>query len=514
MSKFRPTSKSFPCEICGNTDGKCSKAREGKELWNCYYFTAPGDTPVTGAKAGLIYKHIGLAKEPLWAKWLRVPAGDVKPRGKSQPKNSTSSTPRILPAPAPELERRPVLSIARRHKLYLQLLDALELADEELLDLDRRGIDLLQAYEWGFRSIEADQVLPEALAVPELPGIARKGGKLTLNTKPGCLCPVKDHLGRIQAFQVRLREGASGGRYRWLRSPAQGGFEGVSSHLSNGELPLAICQPLDPPAEPGKTLALVEGTGAKPFLLAQRLGVPVIGASGGAWARSPKSLEAALRHFAPDQVTLFPDAGATLNRDVLSQYQDLETLLESFGYALKFAWWGQYFKADYDADNISPEKLAQACKEPQNDKQFWALTKVLNLNQLRAVCLSLGIPSSPVPPEYNRKLRPGSVFPESLNALDLCRLRADLEDLAERRRLVSRISRMLARKGLQWEALTPWLSERRYVNTSVDIKELTTGRWPKTKELRELSRDLDGVLEALTPAASEATPGLEAAEAV
>ena len=537
--RFKSTNRQYACEICGNTDGRCSKAREGKELWNCYHFT-DRDSPNTNFPGGVFYKYIGEAADPLWAKWLKTSDSqeqawkDAHPNTQKTKLGRVSSTIEAYKAPlalspAPGLEVREVLKISARNQAYKLLLDALTLAEVELEDLVSRGIDLSLAYLWGFRSLENDQVLPPEIAQelaqnPALPGIDNRSAAPTVYSHPGCLCPVKDHLGRVQTFQVRLREDQAGGRYRWLTSPDQGGYQGASSHLSNGELPLAVVYPVEaileavgqPPEAmvqataqfKGGAVALVEGTGAKPFLTSQRLGIPVVGSSGGAWADSPQSLQAALSYLEPCVVVLCPDGGSISNHHVLRKYQATCKLLESLGHSVRVAWWEQLAKGT-DADEIAAERLVQAHAEPLNLRQYWQRVKGHNLFEARRYCLELGISPEVIPAECNRRLSPGPVQLHSLRLIDLTWLRDDLADQVERNRLVLRLSRQLRRAGASWATIETWLTERKFTfeeGGAVDMAKLRQGRWPKTKELRGLTLSLGSLLAELASAEPQPQP--------
>ena len=107
-------------------------------------------------------------------------------------------------------------------------------------------------------------------------------------------------------------------------------------------------------------IGLAEGIGFKPQIAANRLGIPFIGASGGHFAGSEKLLKEYLDFLGCNkttQIVLFADAGAVNNRSVVHVYKKTIDLLESWGYRVAIAWWGQISKEDGDIDEIPTDKL-------------------------------------------------------------------------------------------------------------------------------------------------------------
>jgi hypothetical protein len=76
-------------------------------------------------------------------------------------------------------------------------------------------------------------------------------------------------------------------------------------------LPLAVHRPA---VVKRQAIALIEGVGAKPRLLALRRGQVVVGAAGGQFASSPQTLEVTLKQLSVELNThiieFYPDAGA------------------------------------------------------------------------------------------------------------------------------------------------------------------------------------------------------------
>ena len=177
----------------------------------------------------------------------------------------------------------------------------------------------------------------------------------------GYLIPCPDPIGYLLRGQVRYRGDVEGGRYRWQMPD-----EGIDGHV-NGELPLGCWDPITIQQRP-IDLVLTEGTGIKPFIAAQILGVPAIGAAGGNHASSPILLREALN--TAKTVGIAVDAGAIDNAHVLNQYRRTQVLLQTWGVSVLFGWWRQDSKDHPDIDDgVDPDAIHWL--PPQ---EFWALT--------------------------------------------------------------------------------------------------------------------------------------------
>jgi hypothetical protein len=127
-------------------------------------------------------------------------------------------------------------------------------------------------------SLAPYQDLPAAIPL-NFPGVHSSGKTLT-NKYQGIACPLFDPDGKAVGIQYRITDEKADEdeRYRWLSN----------SHMpSDGKLPLTFIRPA---SLVRKQIALVEGTGFKPLLAADKLGQIVIGASGGQHAGSPQQL--------------------------------------------------------------------------------------------------------------------------------------------------------------------------------------------------------------------------------
>jgi hypothetical protein len=276
-----------------------------------------------------------------------------------------------------EERRRRSLSAQERDKEYRELLAELTLHPDDKTDLLRRGFTHEQIELSGFKSIERYQQLQSRYS-ELLPGISR-GNRLIIPDE-GYLCPVRNADGLIVACQVRLRTlpTTETSRYRWLSGGNQTLHLYPEGCKGEGELPLAVFRPEGKP----EGIALVEGTGAKPLLVSQRLNLFTIGAAGGQWASSlellKEDLEKGVLEAETLTIRLFPDAGDILNQSVMNRWKRVITLLEEWGWSIQVGWWGQVDKSHPDIDELtdyskveyisSTEFLAKAKVKPTEVK--------------------------------------------------------------------------------------------------------------------------------------------------
>ena len=246
-----------------------------------------------------------------------------------------------------QAKREKSLTADQRHKEYSKILDSLKQDITTVSDLKERGFTEDEINDCGFVSVNAWHKLPFAVD-PQLPGISAKNSLIA--SGDGYLCPLRNYDGQVVALQLRLHYPDGSGRYRWVSSDKQTLALNVEGSLEN---PLTVFKPV------GKAsgIALVEGTGVKPYLSCKRRNNIVIGAAGGQFAGSPKLLEEYLRRASEDvgskEVFIYPDAGDILNKSVMSRWDQVANLIISFGYDVKFAWWGQIAKSDSDIDELT-----------------------------------------------------------------------------------------------------------------------------------------------------------------
>jgi len=352
MSNFTPSSKKNPCRVCGVDDGRC------REQGNLLLCMSVADQ--IGAPAGYSYRK--QTKDGLWG--IFAPDNGYKTQSEYDRHRAEINKLRAAKAWKQKQIQARSLSPTDRDRHYRAILKSLTLHPDDRADCHRRGLTDDEIEAWGIKSVVKWQRLTGKYPA-NLPGIGKDGRSLAVGGD-GYLCPIKNVDGLIVGFQLRLRSADNGGRYRWLSS------DNNPVNLG-GELPLAVHRPQSPDAT---AIALVEGTGAKPFIVSQRFNQVTIGAAGGLFASSPKTLKATLDKLSAELgtkvVRFYPDAGAVLNQAVVRQYRATWELLKSLGYAVEVGWWGQLVKGSGDADEIVPDTPIDWI--PPQD--FWKLPEI------------------------------------------------------------------------------------------------------------------------------------------
>lgn len=270
------------------------------------------------------------------------------------------------------------LSPIERDREIRKILNQLTLSDSDRILLKNREY-LADERIGHFRTVDQWQKLTPAVS-PGLSGVNWDGSKLN-NPVKGVLVPVPNQDGLyvgLRLYNPNSKENDTG-KYLWLSSRARG----VEPKLQNGELPIAIYWPKE--LQRSDQIGICEGLEIKPCIAADRLGIPVIGASGGNFAGSKQSLLNAIESIKerlsnPDAVvTLYPDAGSLANENVINQYRKLSAILP-----ISVAYWGHGFDkklGDIDeTDNIesieflSPSQFFELAKK---DLSFWEKVKRL-----------------------------------------------------------------------------------------------------------------------------------------
>ncbi|NJR56943.1 MAG: hypothetical protein HC768_21865, partial [Acaryochloris sp. CRU_2_0] len=345
-TKLKPFRGHNHCPVCESHDGRC---RGGEDIVLCMT-----ETQDIGILNG--YKFRKLSKDYLWGIWAPHTGDNFNPLDWETRKA-------IRDSQAQEERRQRIareLPVPQRDQQYGQLLSSLSLSSIDRADFQRRGMTPEEIR--GFKAVSAGQFQRVKDLSPDLPGILPGG---ILNSQSGYLWPLYNVHGQRVALQLRKRNVTEDNRYIWLSSSTKRNPEGNGSHV-NGELPLAVYQSFGPYSR----IALVEGTGIKPYLASTRLNLPVIGAAGGLWASSPETLRETLKVLSQRAseapiITLYPDAGAVRNLNVFRQYQRVIRLLEEWGYSVEVAWWGQNYKDNScDIDELNPIELAHIAFKP------------------------------------------------------------------------------------------------------------------------------------------------------
>lgn len=324
MARFIYHTRHNPCPICESTSGKC---RSTGDLVLCM----DGTGGMIGDPPG--YWYVRDTQDGMWG--IYAPE-DGRQRSWEWDRKREE---REREQKQRERTHEGGLTLTDRDHEFRALLTQLELASDHRDNLRARGLSDEAIAAGMFRTVEPGQAIE---VNPKLPGARR--GRFRFSDR-GILCPAFDRRGRIVGAQVRLDNG-KGGRYRWLKGDR-------SSHLQNGELPLAVARPEGEP----KGLAIVEGI-LKPYVAAQRHGFIVIGAAGGNCLGSPEQLAATLETSQTLGTTIyFPvDAGARSNPHVYRRDGETIRQLERWGYRVLVGDWGQWEdKAAGDFDEIDPD---------------------------------------------------------------------------------------------------------------------------------------------------------------
>ena len=177
MSSFTLHKKSNPCPICDSNSGKCKTSDRGLTL--CMSLVDGNASP-----AG--YRFVNLTKNGLWGIW----AVDDGSQTQDDRDRWLADLDRRREARARQDEQRRSRSmpIGLRHRLYSEILNALELHPDDRADLHRRGFSDEAIARHGFKSIERGNRLPRKYP-QNLPGIAHSGRSLAV-AGDGYLCPI------------------------------------------------------------------------------------------------------------------------------------------------------------------------------------------------------------------------------------------------------------------------------------------------------------------------------------
>ncbi len=357
--KYLPTKRGNPCEVCGNTSGKCRTleidfGNKPATLHLCMEYPDDANTPD--------FKYLGQTKDSLWGKYVSVNDCEQKPSSEEE-KERWRREREIRNQQRLEDEKRKhaeSLTQEQRDRFIRKLLAQLSLsyAHKSHLKNDRGFSD--EEIEAGhYRSVVKFQRLDQEVE-PRLAGVSLDGRSLT-HYASGILCPIPNPEGLFIGWQLRLDNPDDGGKSRWPNSRSQKRPNGATAHLPNGELPLAFCRPLGSVTKPG-SIGLTEGVGFKPFRTAQLFEQIIIGASGGNFASSPETFKRYLDKASEELggksvITLYADAGAVGKDGVLSQYRRTHKLIQDWGYTLQIAWWGQIGENAPDSDELNPTEI-------------------------------------------------------------------------------------------------------------------------------------------------------------
>ena len=346
---FKTTNRNNPCAICGDHKNRCrTKIQEFTipcgDIEDLLFLCMEYREEISG------FKYLGETENRLWGKFIdQELSSQLSTAWKGHRHESTWNKVKASPKPKIKAIRQPekqVLSVAELDKEIRKLLGQLPLWEKHRQQLLNRGISdrLITAYQ--FRSIGYKQKLEETIS-SKLPLVSIDGMSLT-NKYSGLLIPISNENAKFTGWQTRL-DGLSKTKYLW---PSD---DDNSIHLKNGEMPINYVEPLN--SIQAKTIGLVEGTGIKGLITANKYRQIVIGASGSLFCSSikqfEKMLEFATRKTNSKRIVFYADANSVINKLVLNQYHQTCKLLINLGYEIEFAWYGQIFKSQGDIDEIS-----------------------------------------------------------------------------------------------------------------------------------------------------------------
>ena len=340
MSKYIATKSHNPCPVCADVSGKC-RSFDDSPMILCMSFVDGYKGEITNG-----YKYTKATKNGSWGIWYPDQGEDTFNRNQWQQECKAKQEKAKLEK---AWQQQNSLTNEQRSLAWGEIIAQFTLApDHQQIMLDR-GFTPEQIELGKFRTIEKYQ--PIKSGNPLLAGISSTGKHLT-NTGRGILTPIKDDCDRIIGCQVRLDDGGDGGRYRWLSSTSWGG---AKANLQNDELPIGIYFG----DRSSRIVGIAEGASIKPQLAANKFGINVIGAAGGQWAGSPEQLKDYLDkyHNQSEPVRIYVDAGSHHDSGTMGRICKLSELLQSWGYEVAIAWWGQFNKTDGDIDEITQEKF-------------------------------------------------------------------------------------------------------------------------------------------------------------
>ncbi|MGB6295674.1 MAG: plasmid replication protein, CyRepA1 family [Rivularia sp. (in: cyanobacteria)] len=343
--KFRSTSLSNPCQFCGDIKGNC---RHGDEIHLCMGLNSNRKFEIHNH-----HKIIGFTKDGLWA-ILKLDNSSSWNEEKLQEWLNERKVKEKWLAQKQGEKLKNLLSIDKRDGYYRKVLSKLNLSVFHTIQLkEKRGLSSLEidfAYSKGWiRSWNRGQ---RVSVDGQLAGVNPSTHKLLGGDGIAIVATNGDQL--ITGFQIASDNRDKFAKYFWLSSANHGGN---SPHLPNGELPLFMWK--HPSSCEINEVWLVEGA-LKSLITALKLwfrdncrtDIMVIGAAGGNFAGSKKTLLEALQSTSCKTIKLQPDAGAVANPHITGNYRKIINSLINDGYECTIGWWGQSTKAFPDIDEL------------------------------------------------------------------------------------------------------------------------------------------------------------------
>jgi len=224
--------------------------------------------------------------------------------------------PKQKPVAAPQ-----TMSLDERDLFYRDWLSKGSLNERDRADLERRGVTDLS---------------------------------IALSCEFGYAVPFKGLEGKYVGAQWRYADPGDGGRYRWHNLPGGKQFPGTD------EMPIAVYRPTVEPTG----IALAEGTGIKPMIAAERLGMIAIGAAGGNYLASPVQMKAIVEAFPGLSIVIVPDAGDVINLQVMRRLERTVGALRQMTIEPEILWWNQRTKDENDIDEAAEDEIKSAIRLP------------------------------------------------------------------------------------------------------------------------------------------------------
>lgn len=190
MAKLLSTNKTRPCPVCAKTNGNCRIGDDNKIL--CMTFP-DGD-------AHPDWRYVKATQDGLWGIYYPATANDFDRDAWKRQKAEREEREQEI-----ERQRREkCLPTDRRDAEYCRLFAELTLTDGDRQNLLNRGLSEAEIKAGGYVSIQRFQRLQGKYHV-NLPGIGKYGNCLT-NGEPGFIVPVRNAFGQIVAYQYRTKD--------------------------------------------------------------------------------------------------------------------------------------------------------------------------------------------------------------------------------------------------------------------------------------------------------------------
>ncbi|MBW4572119.1 MAG: hypothetical protein KME31_30235 [Tolypothrix carrinoi HA7290-LM1] len=235
MSKFIATRRHNPCPVCGDIKGKCRHLPDSPDTVLC--MTA---TDAYSAPPG--WQFLKLTSDGLWG-IIRRDTGEINEELKREWAERWRNL-RIERLRIEKARHAASLTEGDRDTQIRDILGQLQLSSAHREDLRRRGLSDELITAGMFRSLTQWQQLKEE--VDHRTAGVSISGKSLVNYHSGYLVPVWNEYFQILAWQQRVDNlSEDTPKYLWATSRTRNRPNGSTAHLTNGELPLTYCQPIN-----------------------------------------------------------------------------------------------------------------------------------------------------------------------------------------------------------------------------------------------------------------------------